>query len=366
MNDINVTILKDKEGSICMEGYIDKDCVMNINAIHYQVFNHINTSFSPERIQYHRRLHLCAAIDKLFSLLVTNMSEFIENHCVINITIDKSVNEYFHSFASAIIDGYNENAVMKYTRFSGETAERIERESKIIADKIKTDILNIPTNNCNESKTPKNIIYPIPSEDAKYDYITIYNNGTDIYYCDGYMSYPVYEKHDDLVLSINTNIFWKIKILIDFITSKVSAGGHIDLVRGIMSISSSSTDFDFIYLLEYILRKLNYDVKVVEPGKSDLLKQRTVYIHLSLDAVSLIINTFNASEDMVSFRFNDATKIMSPLIDVLKDKDGKIENTNVVVYNSSSMYFLENLRKELQYHSNTNTVVEGSIETFVV
>ena len=372
MNDINATILKDHEGSICIEGYMNKDRVVNVCAIYQSILNYIINTFEPDRVHEHIKIHIYGSIDKLFSLLVTDVSSFIEKRRVINITLDESVNEYFHNIASAIIDGYNENSVMKYIRFVGDTAERIERESKIISDKIKTEVLNIPTDECIEPKASKYITYPIPPKDKKYNYITIYNQGTDIYYCDGYMSYPIYAACTGKTLSTRLHPFQKMKVLIDFITNKVCDGGHVDLVRGLMSLSDKSDDYEWLYLLEYVLRRLNYDVKQIDDSKSNLLKRKNVYIHLTRDTTSSVINIFNNNKKIVSIHFNATENIIDPIIDALRDKNGKLLNTNLIVCKSdgasnvSYAYLLSALYEKIKWCSDTNTLEEGSVTTIDV
>ena len=67
MNDINATILKDHEGSICIEGYMNKDRVVNVCVIYQSILNYIINTFKPDRVHEHMKIHMCGSIDKLFS-----------------------------------------------------------------------------------------------------------------------------------------------------------------------------------------------------------------------------------------------------------------------------------------------------------
>ena len=328
MKDININIYK-KDGSIVAKGFLSGSngwadaVIMNSNVLQYLLETKPN-----DNLFYRLRDNIYHVIEKLCSILVSNIGEFIMSDNHINIEIDEeSLDELFSVIVYATISIPNENTLVKHIKFTSKTEELVN--TKVHLSGIYS-YSEKPFPDENDEETENEPVSEEKNNKEKRKFITIYKQDDVLCYYNGKGTnyIPDYES----TFSIRN----RMECIINFV-SKISKDTQINLERGIMHSKDKSVDSEWLSFLKLCISKLGFKVDIIDIFIIDEEKYKPVHLHFYAMPDFYEVKIFNFSSKIYSAHSNCIEKTVIKAIKLLADKNGRVENYKLLISHDKYM-----------------------------
>ena len=331
MKDINIIIFKN-DGKIMANGFLSENSgyvdaiIMNDNVLQYLLETKPN-----HNLHYRLRDNISHAIEKLCSMLVSDIGEFItsNNHIIIEID-EESLGDLFNEIVYAAINIPSENILVKHIKFTGKTEELMNTQVHSSGIDPYSEKSFPDENDDDDDETENDPVSGKKNHKEKHKFITIYKQGDALCYYTGNGTnfIPDFES----TFSIQN----KMACIINFV-SKISKDMQINLERGIIHSTDKSIDSEWLSLLKLCISKMGFKVDIIDIFIIDEEKYKPVHLHFYAMPDFYEVKIFNFDPKIYSVHSNCLEKAVIKTIKVLADKNGRVENYKLLISHDKYM-----------------------------